>query len=146
MNNYIDYYNLMNNLNQQTGNSSSYNNGNLGYDLDPYVGFTRGNMFNGLYDSYMNYKPYEINPQNEKQYLLLIVQMYGFAAHDLGLYLDVYPNDSNAIKLRDKYVNLYKKSVNDYENKYGPLTLSSELLNSSPWNWDSKKWPWEENS
>ena len=104
---------------------------------------TRGNMFNGLYDSYMNYKPYEINPQNEKQYLLLIVQMYGFAAHDLGLYLDVFPNDSNAIKLRDKYVNLYKQSVNDYENKYGPLTLSSELLNASPWNWASKKWPWE---
>lgn len=146
MNNYIDYYNLMNSLNQQNGNSSSYNNGNLGYDLDPYVGFTRGNMFSGLYDSYMNYKPYEINPQNEKQYLLLIVQMYGFAAHDLGLYLDVFPNDSNAIKLRDKYVNLYKQSVNDYENKYGPLTLSSELLNSSPWNWDSKKWPWEGNA
>ena len=36
MNNYIDYYNLMNSSNQQNGNSSSYNNGNFGYDLDPY--------------------------------------------------------------------------------------------------------------
>ena len=126
MNNYIDYYNLMNSLNQQNGNSSSYNNGNLGYDLDPYVGFTRGNMFNGLYDSYMNYKPYEINPQNEKQYLLLIVQMYGFAAHDLGLYLDVFPNDSNAIKHKWK-----KTESNIYCSRIKERHILYEKANAS---------------
>lgn len=155
MNNYIDYYNYLNNLNQNAmntpnkmtkmGSNQSVNMNNLGYDTDPYTGFMKGNMFSNLYEPYKNYQVQEINPTNEKEYALLMVQMYGFAAHDLGLYLDVNPNDTNAINLRSEYVNLYKQALAEYESKYGALGLSSNMLDVTPWAWDSKKWPWEGN-
>lgn len=155
MNNYIDYYNYLNNLNQNAMNTSnkipkmgsnqSVNMNNLGYDTDPYTGFMKGNMFSNLYEPYKNYQVQEINPTNEREYALLMVQMYGFAAHDLGLYLDVNPNDTNAINLRSEYVNLYKQALAEYESKYGALGLSSNMLDVTPWAWDSKKWPWEGN-
>jgi len=151
MNNYVDYYNYLNNLNQKKINNSTgmnivnTNSNKTSYDSEPYLGFVRGNMFNNLYSPYMNYKPHEFNPSNEKEYLLLLVQMYGFAAHDLGLYLDVYPSDSNAINLREKYVKLYNQALTNYESKYGATELGSEYLSTSPWAWDSKKWPWEGN-
>lgn len=155
MNNYIEYYNYLNNLNQNTINPnnkmanmnsiSSNNMNNLGYDIDPYNGFMRGNMFNSLYDPYKNYQIQEINPTNEREYALLMVQMYGFAAHDLGLYLDVNPNDANAINLRNEYIKLYKQALAEYEHRYGSLDLSSNMLEATPWAWDSEKWPWEGN-
>lgn len=155
MNNYIDYYNYLNNLNQNAMNTSnkipkmgsnqSVNMNNLGYDTDPYTGFMKGNMFSNLYEPYKNYQVQEINPTNEREYALLMVQMYGFAVHDLGLYLDVNPNDTNAINLRSEYVKLYKQVLAEYESKYGALGLSSNMLDVTPWAWDSKKWPWEGN-
>lgn len=155
MNNYIDYYNYLNNLNQnamntsnkmpKVGSNQSVNMNNLGYDTDPYTGFMKGNMFSNLYEPYKNYQIQEINPTNEREYALLMIQMYGFAAHDLGLYLDVNPNDTNAINLRSEYVKLYKQALAEYESKYGALGLSSNMLDVTPWAWDSKKWPWEGN-
>ena len=32
--------------------------------------------------------------------------------------------------------------LNEYENKYGPLTISSDEMNSS-FTWVKDKWPWE---
>lgn len=141
MNNYVDYYNYMNNINQ----NRNFNQSKLGYDTEAYLGFIRGNMFSNLYDPYQNYQIQELNPNNEQEYLLLLVQMYGFAAHDLGLYLDVNPNDGKAIDLRNNYINLYNQSLANYESKYGPLTLNSQGLDTKPWAWNTKKWPWEGN-
>lgn len=141
MNNYVDYYNYMNNINQNRNS----NQRKLGYDTEAYLGFIRGNMFSNLYDPYQNYQIQELNPNNEQEYLLLLVQMYGFAAHDLGLYLDVNSNDGKAIDLRNNYINLYNQSLANYESKYGPLTLNSQGLDTKPWAWNTKKWPWEGN-
>lgn len=145
MNDYNDYYNYMNSLNQGNMKNPKVNMDpkNFGYDTDPYKGFIDGNMFKNLYEGYKNYKPYEVNPSNEREYSLLLVQIYGFAAHDLGLYLDVYPNDAKAVKLRDEYVRLHNQALNQYENKYGAITLSSSMLNNVPWGWDDNNWPWE---
>ncbi len=153
MNNYLEYYNYLNNLNQNPTNSTKMtpnqmqkpNKNNLGYDTDPYTGFIRGNMFSGLYDPYKNYKPQELNPKNEQEHALLLVQMYGFAAHDLGLYLDTNPKDTNAINLRSKYINMYNQALAEYENNYGPITMDSRMLEVSPWAWTTKSWPWEGN-
>src|SRR5690625_1879172 len=141
MNNYVDYYNYMNNINQNRNSNQM----KLGYDTEAYLGFIRGNMFSNLYEPYQNYQIQELNPNNEQEYLLLLVQMYGFAAHDLGLYLDVNPNDGKAIDLRNNYINLYNQSLANYESKYGPLTLNSQGLDTKPWTWNTKKWPWEGN-
>ena len=149
MNDYIDYYSYMNNLNQMNGNavSNKVNNqsNNVVKVAEPYVGFTRGNMFDSLYYGYKNYKPQELNPQDDKEYMCLLMQMYLFAAHDLGLYLDVNPNDTDAIKKRTEYMNMYNEALTQYENNYGPVTQNSMMLSTTPWAWDTKKWPWEGN-
>lgn len=134
MNNY-EYYNYPN-------DTVNLNNNNF---ADPEVAFTRGNLFNNLYAPYKNYKPVELNPTNEQEYALLLVQMYCFCAHELTLYLDNYPNDTNAIKLRSEYCKAAKEAIAQYELKYGPLTLSSNTLSATPWAWDDGKWPWEGN-
>ena len=145
MNDYIDYYDYMYNLNNYQNKDKNKNVKKANTFTDPYEGFIKGNMFEKLYSQYKNYKPKELNPQNNKEYLQLLVQIYGFAAHDIGLYLDVNPNDQNAIQKRNEYINMYKQTLLEYENNYGPIRTTSALLDKSPWAWDTKKWPWEEN-
>ena len=149
MNNFDQYYNYLNNMN--ITNMSDSNKINQTSQIanksfaDPYTAFTRGNLFNNLYDQYKNYKPVELKPINEKDYALLLVQIYDFCAHELTLYLDNYPNDSNVIKLRDEYSDNAREALNQYESKYGPLNVASKTLNATPWAWDSNVWPWEGN-
>ena len=69
--------------------------------------------------------------------------MYNFTLTDLGLYLDNYPNDVNVINLYNNYLNEYYKILNEYERNYGPLTIDSHYLNTSPWTCDNSPWPWE---
>ena len=129
---------MMNNYNQFSENINKYE-----LEKDVYTSFIKGNTFKNLYNQYKSYRPFDINPQNEKEYGLLIIQIYGFVAHDLGLFLDVYPNNDEIIKLREKYINLYNQAVMNYEQKYGPLSLDSDLLGAIPWSWDSNNFPWE---
>ncbi len=138
MNNYNEYYNYLNNVD---GVSNKINNSLM----EPYEGFIKGNLFNNLYSSYRNYKPAELNPTTEQEYALMLVQMYDFCAHELTLYLDNYPNDGNMIRLRDEYSKSAREALNQYEMKFGPLTLGSSTLSAVPWAWDTKKWPWEGN-
>lgn len=144
MNNFIDYYSYMNNFNTPQ-NSMNAINKEFDYTTDSNVAFLRGNLFNNLYTPYKGYKPMDINPKSEKEYALSLIQMYCFAAHELNLYLDVNPNDSNAIKMRSNYINMYKKAVREFEIKYGPLGTSSKTLDKTPWMWSLNNWPWEGN-
>ena len=143
MNDYVDYYNYINSLNQMNNTNQFQNNSPKNTLAEPYTGFVRGNMYNNLYNQYKNYRPQELNPANEKEYAKLLLQMYCFAAHDLGLYLDVYPNDTNVIKQRAEYVKMYNEALRQYESTYGPVTQNSVMLDNTPWAWNSKKWPWE---
>ena len=151
MNDYIDYYTYMDNLNQMSNINPIVQNEVMMPTsknkeiviAEPYNGFIQGNMFDNLYKNYQNYKIDELNPTSEEDYLLLLVQIYGFAAHDLELYLDVNPNDVNAIRKRNEYINMYKDALKNYEEKFGPITSTSNLLSESPWGWDTNKWPWE---
>ena len=141
-----DYYNYMNNnynqplYNQQSFNVNKQKSSNL---FDPYVGFISGNMFPDLYNSYKFSKPLEIEPMNEQAELLTYIDALCFAAIDLGLYLDLYPNDKDMIQLFNKYREQKKEYEKQYESKFGPLLLSSDALNNYPWAWDNTPWPWE---
>jgi hypothetical protein len=90
-----DYYNYTNNNYNQPMYNQEPNNITL---FDPYNGFIRGNMFPNLYNGYKMASPYEIKPMNEQAELLTGVDTLGFAAHDLNLYLDVYPEDRRMIE------------------------------------------------
>jgi len=141
-----DYYNYMNNnynqplYNQQSFNVDNKKNSNL---FDPYIGFISGNMFPDLYNSYKLSNPLEIEPMNEQAELLTYIDALSFATIDLGLYLDLYPDDKNIIQLFNKYREQKKQYKMEYEKKFGPLLLSSDALNAYPWAWDNTPWPWE---
>lgn len=110
--------------------------------IDVYQGFIKGNLFGDLYEPYKGYKPSEVNPSNEREALLEQWQQYSFALVDLNLYLDVYPNDKDALNLFNKYAEIKREITDKYEKMYGPLTIDGEMTASS-WNWIKSPWPWE---
>lgn len=135
-----DYYNYANN----NYNQPLYNQNIQDKQIyDPYNGFIRGNMFPELYNSYKLNKPLQITPMNEQAELLTYVDALTFAMIDLNLYLDVYPNDREALELFNQYRMQADEYTKKYESKYGPLELTSNSLNTFPWAWDNAPWPWE---
>ena len=93
-------YNYMNYLNRIPSNYMfPAMNNKLNVTMDPYMGFVRGNLFENLYEPYKNYKVKDLNPTNEKDAMLLQLMQYNFALVELNLYLDVNPDDNNALNL-----------------------------------------------
>lgn len=107
---------------------------------DTETGFLKGNMFKDLYDPYKNYQPQVIKPRNEKERLMYEISMYGFGMNDLVLYLDTNPQDQYALTKFANLQNEYKRAVRNYENKFGPINLTSDSLEKLPWPW-LKDWP-----
>ena len=134
VNNDIYVKSYKNNMSNEEKISNLYN---------PYNGFIRGNLFKNLYDPYKLKEPYDIKPMNEQAELLTYINALGFSMTDLNLYLDIYPNDKNAINLFNQYRKEKENIMKEYESKFGPITLNSESLNSYPWSWDDMPWPWD---
>lgn len=135
------------NFNQENINMFNYDNNNYQDRaaqrlFDPYEGFLKGNLFRDLYDQYKNYKPARLVPNNEQAELLLNVDQLTFAAHELNLYLDNFPNDRNMIELFNKYQHMANEAIMKYEKKYGPLTVNYPS-NSEMFSWQAYSWPWE---
>ena len=107
---------------------------------DAETGFLKGNMFKDLYDQYKNYQPQMIKPRNEKERLMYEIGMYGFGMNDLVLYLDTNPQDQTALTKFNNLQNEYKRAVRNYENRFGPINLTSDSLDKLPWPW-LKDWP-----
>ena len=76
----------------------------------------------------------------------LIEQLYGLSliAHDIHLYLDVNPNDEQAIADYKRITGEYQKVLPDYEREFGPLTIQSHVDDvtkkyiTEPWPWQNK--------
>ena len=160
MNNLNDYYNylnnyddmnfmtnpntMMNDMNYQNMFPNNYiipNTGTSSNIADSQIGFKRGNLFNNLYDEYKNYKPQELKATNEREDLILQIDENRFATIELGLYLDLYPNDTNALNKYNSYLKKEKELITIYESKYGPMTLSSPVQTNT-WLWNNSTWPW----
>ena len=139
MNNYnYDWY--RNNTNQMFFNGMNYNP-NL---YNPKEGFEKGNMFSNLYEQYKNYRPIIVNHRTEQEKMLYEIQTMCFAAHELNLYLDLHPEDSSMIMLFKDYSETARKLKNEYESKYGPITVSN-INNENLFTWQTDKWPWDRN-
>ena len=105
-------------------------------------GYLRGNMFRNLYSQYKNYEPQTLRPTTEQEEMFLRMSEAEFAAHDLNLYLYLYPNDGNALDLFNKYRKEANRLMMDYEEKYGPILISSDSLDTSPFLWQTLIFPW----
>lgn len=145
MNNYyergkLDTYNYNNNNYNKPLYTKDENPNSL---YDPYEGFIRGNLFKNLYNGYKLKSPIDIEPLNEQADLLTYIDAFSFAAHDIALYLDIYPKDPDMIQLFNKYKNETNRLVKEYENKFGPLFVNSNADMKVPWAWSKSPWPWE---
>ena len=136
----LNYYNNMFNTNVPKGIQNPQLQSNT---YEPYEGFIKGNLFPSLYDPYRNQQPYQIQPMNEQAKMLTNIDALGFAMTDLNLYLDINPNDQNAINLFNQYRVQKEDLLKTYQNNYGPLLLNSDILTTIPWAWDNQPWPWE---
>ena len=135
----LDKYNYVNNNYNQPLYTENVSSMNL---YDPYQGFIRGNMFPNLYNGYTD-KNLDINPASEQARMLTTLSALDFAAHDINLYLDLYPDDRDMLDLFNKYKNEANKIREQYEEKYGPILVDSKKTSEYPWSWNKSPWPWE---
>jgi hypothetical protein len=96
-------------------------------------------MFDNLFMPYKYIA--NVNPSNPRSKLMMDIQMYCFAAHELNLYLDLYPNDVQAIGLYNQYMDEANRLTYEYEKEYGKINLN--INDSYTWEWIKSPWPWE---
>ena len=65
-----------------------------------------------------------------------------FSMWETHLYLNTHPNDTQALQMLRQYEATCDKLTQEYESKYGPLTIASDA-NNSRWQWSQGPWPWE---
>ena len=142
----ISNMNIMDNMSKMngTGNISDMGSNTASTHLvSVKEGFLRGNLFGDKYSPYKNYKSRELSPKNSREELLYNILRYNFALTDLDLYLDIYPLDRECILIYNRYLAEEKKLVDEYEKKYGPLTIKSMNMSDTSWDWIKSPWPWE---
>lgn len=134
-----EYYNYVNNNYNQPLYTENSNPNKL---YDPYQGFIRGNLYQSLYNGY-KVNPFELRPANEQAKMLTQLDSLCFAARDINLYLDVYPEDKDMIQLFNQYRKQGEIVLEEYQKKYGPIFLNSDANNTYPFAWIDSPWPWE---
>ena len=80
---------------------------------------------------------------NEQAKMLTTLDSLGFVLTDLNLYLDIYPNDRDMIGLFNQYREQLNTLMEEYQRKFGPITLTSDANNRYPFMWINSPWPWE---
>lgn len=114
------------------------------HDIDLFTvneGFNAGNMFRNEYDAYKNYKYGKLVARNEKDKILLCIYEYDSALNDLNLYLDIHPDNMEMYKLFTKINKERKYYVDLYEERYGPLELTT--TDYANYEWLNGPWPFE---
>lgn len=154
--NYLDNYNFVNSNIMPLNNDIKENTQPINIPIKeerdintnnlytPSVTYMNGNMFSNLYEPYKNYNPTVLTPKTEQQQLFLELSQMQFSAHEINLYLDLHPEDNTMLTLFNDYRKKAVELMQVYENKFGPLTLSSNSLNTSPFLWESQTWPFEQ--
>lgn len=77
---------------------------------------------------------------SDQEMMLRRISTLDFAIVELSLYMDTHPDDQEVnMKLND-----YREKSNalkqEYQSKYGPITLKN--MEENRWGWISDPWPW----
>lgn len=78
----------------------------------------------------------------DKRNLLECIRASHFAMLEAGLFLDTHPCDEKALEKFEVFRTRYKQFVKQYEEEYGPLTLTGDF-GSDGFDWVNDPWPWE---
>lgn len=76
---------------------------------------------------------------NERQKLMARLSAVQFAAWELHMYLDTHPCDTAANEMFRKHSTEAARLKNEYESKYGPLTITG----TEDTDWLCDPWPWD---
>ena len=104
---------------------------------DPADALKRGTLFPGLDLPFMNM----VNMEDLNGTPLGEVMALCFAAHELQLYLDTHPGDTEAFALLKSVLGLAEEAKRRYVAKYGPLN-PDDLQCSESFDWLKDPWPW----
>ena len=96
-------------------------------------------------DKCLKYAQAYIIPQKfENLYSLMNnIRMLQFAAIELNLYLDNFPENKEATKKYKEISPKLDELINDYEVKYGPIRNFGDAYVEDPIAWTESPWPWE---
>ncbi len=72
--------------------------------------------------------------------LLDEIRATNFKLIELGLYLDINPDDKKALCLCNECAKKLKTLTDNYQKVYGPLTIEFPC---NKWRWLEEPWPWE---
>ena len=97
-----------------------------------------GTLFPGLNLPFFKAVKSRMNTDNTP---LCELMALGFAINELGLYLDTHPDDSEALTLYTRYVQLFQEGRSRYEYMYGPLQQTA--VTEAGYTWLNDPWPWE---
>ena len=100
-------------------------------------GLVRGTLFPGLDLPFMGM----VNNNEKPATMLNELRALGFAIQELALYLDTHRDDKEALELYRTYQELYKKGMEEYTKKRGPLT--HHMAATGEYTWLDDPWPWE---
>ena len=73
---------------------------------------------------------------------LELLQALDFAIQETVLYLDAYPNSTEALNYYHRLIKEREDVCNHYESTCGPLTIYGNTSTTS-WDWINRPWPWE---
>ena len=97
-----------------------------------------GTLFPGLNLPFFKAVKSRMNTDNTP---LCELMALGFAINELGLYLDTHPDDSEALTLYTRYVQLFQDGRSRYESMYCPLQQTA--VTEAGYTWLNDPWPWE---
>lgn len=80
--------------------------------------------------------------KSEKSKLMCRIQALSFVLVEATEYLDSHPTCKEALEYFDKHNKEYKEAVAEYEEHFGPITVSS-AGSQRKWKWVTEPFPWE---
>lgn len=104
-------------------------------------GFIKGNIQKDSYLPYRNYNPTMPSVNSDRERFLLEIQKYGFYLIDLGLYLDLNPNDKEALEMFNENRNKYYRLITEFNKNYYPL-MFVDSNGSETYKWLEGNFPW----
>ena len=105
---------------------------------EPRKAMVRGTLYPGLDLPFMGM----VNQNNLPVTPLSEVQVLAFAVQELALYLDIHPEDTEALELYRQYQQLYQKVSQAYEREKRPLNHAAPGQGDT-YAWLDDPWPWE---
>jgi hypothetical protein len=105
-------------------------------------GISKGTIYRGVYIPYLDHQPQLPMPIDEKSRMLKEVGMNYFGVLELQFYLDVHPEDEEALRKFNEFQTAYVLAKDAYEARFGALDIESKSLKNLPFDWSTTDFPW----